>query len=170
MLSDIFLLLVNGWWTIALLVDYHCVDGELMMKSLDIFFEEQKVKLLKAISHLEYSYNKIVSLPVEPAQLDEETLETWESFAARFCRVADVFLSKYLRAFVLLQDPGFNGSFRDFINQAEKLHLIDNTECWMAIRELRNISAHEYTDKDLAGFFQKLKMEAPRLISIKQKV
>ena len=78
-----------------------------------------------------------------------------------------MFLAKYLRAFVLLQDPGFNGSFRDFINQAEKLHLLDNTEAWMAIRELRNISAHEYTDKDLAGFFQKLRMEAPRLIAIK---
>ncbi len=138
------------------------------MKSLDIFFEEQKEKLLKAIGHLEYSYNKILKLPVAPAELDEASLETWESFAARFCRVADVFLSKYLRAFVLLQDPGFNGSFRDFINQAEKLNLIDNTENWMAIRELRNISAHEYTDKDLAAFFHQLKKEAPRLISIKQ--
>ena len=91
-------MLANTWWKIALLVDYHCVDGELMMKSLDIFFEEQKCKLLKAIGHLEYTYNKIVTLPVEPAQLDEETFETRESFAVRFCRVADVFLSKYLRA------------------------------------------------------------------------
>ncbi len=137
------------------------------MTALDNFFKEQTNKLLKAIRHLEYSYNKVISLPVEPSQLDEETLETWESFAARFCRVADVFLAKYLRAFVLLQDPGFNGSFRDFVNQAEKLNLLDNTEDWMAIRELRNISAHEYTDKDLAGFFQKLRAEAPHLIAIK---
>ena len=138
------------------------------MKALPIFFEEQKNKLLKAIQHLEYSYNKVAKLPVELDKLDEETLETWESFAARFCRVADVFLAKYLRTFVLLQDPGFNGSFRDFVNQAEKLNLLDNAESWMAIRELHNISAHEYTDKDLAGFFQKLRIEAPLLISLKK--
>jgi len=141
-----------------------------MMKARDVFLNEQKEKLLKAIRHLEYSYNKVVNLPAEPDQLDEETLETWESFAARFCRVADVFLAKYVRAFVLLEDPGFNGSFRDTLNQAEKLNLINNTETWMAVRELRNISAHEYTDKDLAGFFHKLRAEAPKLIAIKNVV
>ncbi len=134
------------------------------------FLEEQKNKLLKAIGHLDYSYNKVIKLPSDPTQLTEETLETWESFAARFGRVADIFLTKYVRMFVLLDDPGFNGSFRDFVNQAEKLNLIDDADIWMAIRELRNISAHEYTDKDLAGFFEKLRTEAPRLLSIKNKV
>ncbi len=141
-----------------------------MMKARDVFLNEQKEKLLKAIRHLEYSYNKVVNLPTEPDQLDEETLETWESFAARFCRVADVFLAKYVRAFVLLEDPGFHGSFRDTLHQAEKLNLINNTETWMAVRELRNISAHEYTDKDLAVFFHKLRAEAPKLIAIKNVV
>ena len=138
-----------------------------MMTTFEFFFKEQKSKLLKAIQHLDYSYKKVIHLPTDLHQLDDETLETWESFAARFCRVADVFLAKYVRAFVLLQDPGFNGSFRDFLHQAEKLGLLDNTETWMAIRELRNISAHEYTDKDLAVFFQRLRAEAPRLIAIK---
>ncbi len=134
------------------------------------FLEEQKNKLLKAIGHLEYSYKKILILPVELNQLDEETLETWESFSARFCRVADVFLTKYVRAFVLSQDPGFNGSLRDFINQAEKLKILDNVEAWMAIRELRNISAHEYTEKDLVEFFKRLKVETPHLIAIKTRL
>ena len=137
------------------------------MTALDLFLKEQTTKLLKAIQHLDYSYKKIINLPTEPSKLDEETLETWESFAARFCRVADIFLVKFVRAFVLIHDPGFSGSFRDFLHQAEKLGLLDNTETWMAIRELRNISAHEYTDKDLAVFFQRLKVEAPLLISLK---
>ncbi len=140
------------------------------MTTLSIFLEEQKNKLLKAIVHLEYSYNKVIALPVDPEELDEETLETWESFSARFARVADLYLTKYIRAFVLLQDPGFTGSFRDFINQAEKLHCLDDVELWMAIRELRNISAHEYTDKDLAAFFNRLRQEAPLLIAIKNRV
>lgn len=131
------------------------------------FFEDQKNKLIKAIKHLEYSYNKIVKLPEKTEELDEESLETWESFAARFGRVADIFLMKYVRAYVLLQDPGFSGSLRDFVNQGEKLGMIDNADIWMSIRELRNISAHEYTDKDLTEFFKRLKKEAPNLLAIK---
>ena len=66
------------------------------MTTREQFLQEQKNKLLKAIAHLEYSYSKIINLPTELDELNEETLETWESFAARFCRVADVFLTKYL--------------------------------------------------------------------------
>ncbi len=137
------------------------------MSTLNAFLQEQKEKLLKAIAHLDYSYQKVLKLPVDPNALNDETLETWESFAARFGRVSDLFLTKYVRAQVLLQDPGFNGSFRDFLNQGEKLNILDNTDAWMAIRELRNISAHEYTDKDLAIFFKRLREEAPSLIALK---
>lgn len=137
------------------------------MTTKEVYFNEQKNKLLKALQHLNYSYNKIQKIPTDPNQLDDEMLEVWESFSARFCRVADIFLTKYVRAYVYLQDPGFNGTLRDFLNQAEKLGLIENVESWMAIRELRNISAHEYTDKDLAEFFLRLKKETPRLLSIK---
>lgn len=140
------------------------------MNSRELFLQEQKAKLIKALEHLAYSYKKIINLPEKPEQLNEETLETWESFAARFGRVADIFLMKYLRALILMQDPGFNGSLRDFLNQAEKLNIIENTEVWMAIRELRNISAHEYTDKDLCEFFIRLKKEAPRLLAIKNRL
>ena len=137
------------------------------MTTRERFLQEQKNKLIKAIGHLEYSYLKVLTMPTELDKLNEETLETWESFAARFCRVADVFLTKYLRACVLLEDPGFNGTFRDMLHQGEKLSIIDNTETWMAIRELRNISAHEYTDKDLSAFFKHLREEAPQLITLK---
>lgn len=140
------------------------------MPTTQEFLEYQKQKLLKALAHLEYSYKKILSLPESPDLLNEETLETWESFSTRFARVTDVFLTKFLRAYVLQQDPGFSGSLRDFVNQAEKLGLVDNTISWMSIRELRNISAHEYTDKDLAMFFKRLKQETPLLLSIKEKL
>jgi hypothetical protein len=136
------------------------------MSNISDYLTEQKERLSKALIHLDYSYQKILKLSDNLDQLDEESLETWESFAARFSRVADLFLTKYLRALVLAQDPGFTGSLRDFVNQGEKLAAIDNAESWMAIRELRNISAHEYTDKDLAMFFKRLKQECPRLLSI----
>ncbi len=141
-----------------------------VMTAREHFLQEQKNKLIKAIGHLDYSYSKVLQLHTELDKLDEETLETWESFAARFSRVADVFLMKYLRACVLLEDPGFNGTFRDMLHQGEKLSIVDNTDLWMAIRELRNISAHEYTDKDLSAFFKRLREEAPRLIALKHSI
>ena len=137
------------------------------MNKLNQLYQEQKIKLLKAIDHLEYSYRKIIQLPITLESLDEEMLETWESFAARFSRVSDIFLTKYIRASVLLNDPGYSGSLRDFLDQAEKLGLLEDVNSWMGIRELRNISAHEYTEKDLSIFFERIKQEAPRLIKIK---
>ncbi len=138
------------------------------MKAYQEQLNIQNNKLLKALAHLEYSYKKIAKLPEDVSKLDEETLETWESFCARFSRVVDLFLTKYIRTAVLLNDPGFSGTLRDFVNQAEKLNLHDDTEHWMAIRELRNISAHEYTEKDLSLFFKQLKKECPFLLTIKK--
>jgi hypothetical protein len=127
---------------------------------------DSKRKLHKALQHLDYSFKKIVKLPVDASQMDEESLETWESFSARFSRVADIFLTKFVRTFVLKSDPGFQGSLRDFVNQGEKLGVVDDADAWMGIRELRNLSAHDYTEEELSAFFQRLKDEAPRLLKL----
>lgn len=132
--------------------------------------QDYKRKLEKALVHLEYSFKKVSALPVDVTTLDEEVLETWESFSARFSRVADLFLTKYVRAKVLADDPGFEGSLRDFVNQGEKLGFVDDADQWMDIRELRNISAHDYTEEDLTEFFKKIKLHAPRLLNLKKKI
>lgn len=131
---------------------------------------KQKItqQLLKALAHLQYSYNKIQGLPEVPEMLDSESLEVWESFAARFSRVADIFLAKYVRYCILQDDPGFRGSFRDFMNRAEKLGLIDDVDSWMTIRALRNLSVHEYADEDLAEYFRSLKKNVSKLLAIEK--
>lgn len=127
----------------------------------------QEDKLRKALKHLEYSYNKILKLPSHVATLDEEMLETWESFAARFARVCDIFLSRYIRTIVLLEDPGFSGTLRDFLNVAEKIGIVDDAKKWLSIRELRNITAHEYSDQDMSAFFETLKKNCPAILALK---
>jgi len=124
-------------------------------------------QLLKAIVHLGYSYHKIQDLPDEIASMDEEMMETWESFAARFGRVADIFLMRYIRTIVLMGDPAFKGALRDFVNKAEKLGLITDAMLWMEIRELRNVAVHEYNDTDLSMFYKKLKSVCPHLLALK---
>jgi len=137
------------------------------MTNYDALLSIQKRKLSKAIAHLTYSYNKIQNLIPDPNMPDEEAMETWESFASRFARVADMFLMQYLRTQIMSSDPGFSGSMRDFVNQGEKLGLLDNANAWMNIRELRNVVAHDYSEEELLYFFQKLRQECPRLLAIK---
>lgn len=127
---------------------------------------DYKQKLAKAIKHLKYSYEKVQNLPMHMAMLDDESLETWESFSARFARVADLFLSKYLRGIVMFKEPGFRGTMRDYINQGEKLGLLDNTEIWIEIRELRNFTAHEYSDKSFDQYIATLLKLSPYLLNI----
>jgi hypothetical protein len=141
-----------------------------MQKNYQELLQSQKNKLLKALAHLEYSYHKVQSLPEKIEELDEESLETWESFCARFGRVSDIFLSHYIRTAVLMSDPGFSGTLRDFLNQAEKAKIIEDAKTWLAIRELRNIAAHEYSEKETNIFFNRLKTECPRLLAIREKL
>ncbi|MEI8055161.1 MAG: hypothetical protein WCH10_04075 [bacterium] len=137
------------------------------MTDYEMLLNTQRHRLKKALAHLAYSYKKTADIKFDPEKSDDESLEVWESFAARFSRVADMFLARYLRIQILKNDPGFSGSMRDFVNQGEKLGLIDNATAWMVIRELRNITVHDYSEEDLALFFQRLRQECPRLLAIK---
>lgn len=137
------------------------------MTDYEALLTVQRRKLGKAITHLAYSYKKIQNLTSNPDMLDEESMEVWESFASRFARVADMFLMRYLRTQIMDSDPGFSGSMRDFVNQGEKLGLLDDANAWMNIRELRNVTAHDYSEEELAYFFARLKRECPRLLTIK---
>lgn len=123
---------------------------------------------MKALGHLEYSLAKVQALPTDAALLQEDALETWESFAVRFARVVDLFLMRYLRGRLLHEDPGFSGTLRDSLNQGEKLGLIDDARAWLTLRELRNISAHEYSEQDLGGLYSRLRSEAPRLVALRR--
>ena len=132
--------------------------------------DDHRRKVKKAIDHLKYSFAKVQKLPLSKEKWDEEIVETWESFAARFSRVSDLFLARYVRGAILSDDPGFRGSFRDLLDRAEKMGLIDSAETWMAIRELRNLAAHEYAEENLENYMKKLLKYAPELLSIEAKL
>lgn len=135
------------------------------MAEYQIIIKRYEEQLVKALRHFDYSYKKITKLPTEPTLLDDEALETWESYSSRFSRVVDLFLTKYVRAAVKLNDPGFDGTLRDFVNQGEKLGLVSSAQVWMELRELRNISAHTYEDQ-LAEFLTKIRLRAGPLIDL----
>lgn len=133
-------------------------------KMLDV----QARKLKKALKHLKYSFERIRTLSVDNP--DERQLADWESFVARFSRASDIYLTKFLRSSILLDDPGFNGSFRDVLNRAEKLNLIGETDIWLAIRDLRNKAAHEYDEENLSRLFEEMRKLASHLLEIEKKI
>lgn len=122
-------------------------------------------KLQKALQHFEYSLKKVQSLSHDVTKLDDEALETWESFAARFSRLTDIYLSRYIRVRALLEDPAFRGTFKDFLLFAEKAQIISDAQHWFAVRELRNKAAHDYDEETLSEFFQTLLHESNFVIS-----
>ncbi len=125
-----------------------------------------KIDFIDALATLEFSWNKLKDsqLPdFNSKNLNE--FEPWEAFASRFARTTDIFLSKYIRILVLELDPGFHGEIRDFLDKAEKAHLVSSADQWMKIRELRNKVAHEYTKEDLEKTLKDILRFTPFVIS-----
>lgn len=123
-------------------------------------------KLQKSLRHLAYSYGKVQKLSADVPRMDDDTLETWESFTARLSRTVDLFLTKYVRAVVLKEDPGFSGSVRDYADYAEKIGLIDSADQWMEFRGFRNVIVHEYEDDDLQQNLEDLRRLAPIVLNL----
>lgn len=126
--------------------------------------EEKYTKYLgKALKHLEFSYKRCLNLPKQIDVLDEEVseevLEKWESFTSRFARVVDIYLTKYVKLKVKQTDPAFDGTLLDYLNQAEKMKLISDASRWLALRELRNIEAHDYTEDEFETFVSTVQTE-----------
>ncbi len=137
------------------------------MSSYEAILQETSRKLIKALEHLTYSYNKIQKLPDELAKMDDEIMETWESFSSRFARVSDIFVMQFLRTKIAIEEPGFKGTTRDYLNKAEKLGLITDAEKWVTVRELSDPCVYDYKDEAFTVFYQKLKFYSPLLLSIK---
>lgn len=138
-----------------------------MTEAYNNLLEDLHKKLERALKHLEYSAQKTENLSTDVASLSEQELSDWEGFTSRFSRVSEIFLQRYMRTWVLIRDPGFSGSFRDFLNAAHKHGLIDSIEPWLKIREMRNRMAHEYEDSRLQILFEEVRLRASTLLTIR---
>lgn len=127
-------------------------------------------KIIKSLKYFEFSYARVSKLNTNPNQLTDQEFETWDGFATRFSRTSDLFLSKFIKAAVLKDDPGFDGNFRDYLNRAEKLKLIDGTSDWLEIRSLRNVIVHDYSEDDLEIILKKMLTLSPLILNLRTKL
>ncbi|MEB3198423.1 MAG: hypothetical protein VKP62_14580 [Candidatus Sericytochromatia bacterium] len=129
---------------------------------------ESQQWLDRALVHLAYSQRKLADSVPRVAEMDEETLEAWEGFVARFARASDLFLQKYLRTRVLYDDPAFRGSLRDLLHAAEKAGYIADAETWLQIRELRNLAVHEYGGEAIDAALAQMMRLTPHLLATRR--
>lgn len=127
-------------------------------------------KIVKSLRYLEFTSRRTSTLSRKTEELSPEQLELWDSFAVRFARSSDIFLSKFIIALVKRDDPAFDGGFRDQLQRAEKLGVLEDIPYWLEIRQLRNVTVHEYSDEDLQEIFKKLVLYTPSLLELEKKL
>ncbi len=137
---------------------------------IDLLITEIEGKLLKALARFESSLGRLPAMKDSVDSFSDQELGVYDEFMSRFARLTDIFLSRYVRACVKRSDPAFRGSFRDSLDLAEKLGVIDSANEWYGIRELRNRQAHEYEDEDLLNLFRETLAQTDRIRSIKKAV
>lgn len=143
-----------------------------MIGDLGQIKNELNLKLVKALNRLEYSFVLIQQLDFDDLKstkdIPEETLTILDTFSSRFSRVVDIFLSRYLRILCLIEDPGFNGSFKDILNYSAKKKWIDDPNFWYTIRSLRNKQAHEYFENDVIFLVEAMVRDTKKILEIRE--
>ena len=142
----------------------------MVVKELEKLLKKYRINVKNALRHLKYSYKKVKKMSVNVHKLSEEQLETWESFIARFSRMSDIFISKYLRTHIQIKDPNFEGSVQDLLNQAEKFGLIKSAKVWLEIRLARNKASHDYDDEKLEESFREIRKLTPIVLNVEKKL
>ena len=110
--------------------------------------------LKQALPSFERSLVKCRDLDFSPP-ISFETEESLDALSSKFSRVSDIFTQKVLKTliFVLREDAP---TFLDRMNLCEKLGIIPSAEEIIAIRDLRNIIAHEYLSENLVEIYTEI--------------
>ena len=113
------------------------------------------------------TYDEVKNLDLskyeEITDINWETLKDIETLTARFARLSDIFVQKFLRLIDTLELTN-EGSIIDRINRAEKRGLIKSAESTLATRDLRNDISHDYLPDELMKIYAEVIKFSPELI------
>jgi hypothetical protein len=109
--------------------------------------------------------------------LDDAQIGNIDQLVFRFTKLQDELGTNTFRYLLIsLQEDILEKSFRDILNRLEQLKIIDSSDIWLALRELRNDLAHEYpmmleeTIEKLNHLFVQLPILESIFITIEQMV
>jgi hypothetical protein len=101
------------------------------------------------MKRLQYASNQIAELfpltIVKYNTFSEAIIGNIDQLVFRFTKLQDEIGTNTFR-FLLdyLEEDNYNKPFRDILNLLERLLIIDSSDTWLTLRELRNDLAHEY--------------------------
>jgi hypothetical protein len=100
----------------------------------------------KRMMFAQNSINNIFPLSVKSYQeLTEEQISYTDQLIYRFSKLQDTIGNKLFPIILEgLQEDIENLPFIDILSKIEKLGLVDNSNQWLVLREIRNIVTHEY--------------------------
>lgn len=84
-----------------------------------------------------------------------EIEESLDALSSKFSRLSDIYTQKILKTiiFLLREDAP---TFLDRVNLCEKLGIIPSAEELIAVRDLRNMIAHEYLSENLVEIYMEI--------------
>lgn len=117
----------------------------------DILNESYKVCLIH-IERMQYAYGKIHHLfPLNIdsfSKTDADILSYFDQFVYRFSKLQDFIGAKLFKSILDNLGEETRGlPFIDLLNKLESLNIIDDSEDWFLLREIRNMISHEYPFK-----------------------
>ncbi len=121
------------------------------MKPLLLYLKENFAQADEAANYLANSIERCESF-VFNNDFTEDQLVELEALTNRFARVSDLLIQKTFKTIDQL-DGTTPGTVRDRLLQAEKKGLINSTDDFMQIRDIRNRIAHEYEIDALKDIF-----------------
>ena len=119
--------------------------------------------LKQALPSFERSLAKCRDIDFSPP-ISFETEEALDALSSKFSRVSDIYTQKVIKTllFLLREDAP---TFLDRMNLCEKLGIIPSAEELIAIRDLRNIIAHEYLSENLVEIYREIIQLSNNLIN-----
>jgi hypothetical protein len=108
--------------------------------------------LLKAMPSFIRSIEKCQSLELT-IPIPFEVEESFDALTSKFSRVSDIFTQKVLKSYVMLTREDAP-TFLDRMHLCEKLGIIPSADDMVAIRDMRNLIAHEYLTENLLEVYR----------------
>lgn len=118
--------------------------------------------LSKALPSFIRSIEKCRSLELT-APITFEVEESFDALTSKFSRVSDIFTQKMLKSFVMLTREDAP-TFLDRMHLCEKLGLIPSADDLVAIRDMRNLIAHEYLTENLLELYKESLLLSEKLL------
>lgn len=96
-----------------------------------------------------------------------KALEPYDALVSRYERSVELLIGKLFRSiqiFELGEKEAKERTVRDCLNLMTKLKLIEDTELWMSLRDLRNKISHDYLPDELKDFYELIQHEYAKVL------